>query len=199
MDVISQLLEVIPEFAGRDLIDNDGGSFAMRTLEGILISPAQAGPELAWVLNGDDFVLFPGGGDASMAKAGRRPAPESLWLRTALDAGKKWAVACFLQPVGVMAFTYARQPLPVSPNHAGDLWPKQVEEVPIAGLEAKNSSQVATELGETMRAHFDNSDTGAVLVGQAGCVIASVSVDCMLRAAIIIEKAAEAQMWRLGR
>ena len=198
MAVIDQLLGIIPEFAGRDLIDNDGGSFALRTPEGILITPAQAGPELGWMLEQDDFVLFPGEGDASMAKAGRRPSSESLWLRTALDTREKWNFACFMQPVGVLAFAYARQPLSISTNHSGDLWSKNIEVMPIAVAEPKGASHLARQISDLLGGTFGESGAGALLVGHAGCILVAESAESLLRAAIIVEKAAKAQMWQLG-
>ena len=82
MSRLSELIALLPELLASGLIDAGGGSIAVRDSAGIYVTPTQASRELRWKLSPDDFVLFPGGGEASMAAAtsSRRCSRTISWM-----------------------------------------------------------------------------------------------------------------------
>ena len=90
MSRLKSLIALLPELLASGLLDAGGGSMAVRDGAGIYVTPTQASRELRWRLSPDDFVLFPGGGDAAMSRGARQPSRENKLHRAVLTARPDW-------------------------------------------------------------------------------------------------------------
>jgi ribulose-5-phosphate 4-epimerase/fuculose-1-phosphate aldolase len=194
MQRIKRLLELIPQVERAGLIDMSGGSFAIREAAGVYVTPQRVGEQLHWRLAEQDFVLFPGGGEASMARAGRRPCRESRLLRAILAANPQWNAVWHGHPWGLLSYALAAQILPVPPHHAyAALGGERPATVPCAAYARDEEAAVV----EALRRAFDKTACGAVLVSGVGPFVAAVELDGAVAFAEALENLARAQQWRL--
>ncbi|HES58466.1 MAG TPA: hypothetical protein ENO21_03450 [Firmicutes bacterium] len=197
MDRLNELIRGIPRFTSLDLLDCSGGTLAVRSSEGIYVSSVQAAVELEWLLGVDDFVLFPGEGDASLARAGRRPSFENRLHRTVLQEIDGWNFTYHGHPTGLLAFSYAEQAIPISSTHARRLGLKTAGEIPVAEEQARGPEHHASRVVELLKESFGNSDVGAVLLAGDGPLVAAATLNKLIAATRLLEKIALAQMHRL--
>lgn len=198
MENLARLLELIPQFLRAGLLDYSGGNLAVRTSQGICITPTQAAEQLHWQLTGEDFVLFPGEGDASMARAGRQPSRDNRLHRAVLNARPDWSVSYHGHCWGLLAFALAGRPLQVPAAHATLLKPRRAIEIPVISEKPTSAPELAEEIGAAMTGQFAAAAHGAVLLGGHGVLIAGVEIRSTLSLATTLENLARAQQWRLG-
>jgi ribulose-5-phosphate 4-epimerase/fuculose-1-phosphate aldolase len=194
---LNRLLELIPELLASGLVDMSGGNFAIRTGRGICVSPTQAGEKLRWQLSPDDFVLFPGEGDASMARGGRRPSRDNRVHRAVLAACPEWNFLYHGHPWGLLGFALAKQPLPVPAAHAGFFGGRGPRVVPLVPEIPPGTAELAEQAAKVIFEEFKDCQCGAVLLGGHGPLVAGVEVDSTLSLAQVLESLARAQHWRL--
>jgi len=187
----------IPELVQRGFLDESGGILAARTSRGIYVSPVQAGLNLRWRLTEDDFVLFPGEGDASMAKAGRRPSRENRVPRAVLNARPDWNFVYHGHPPGLLAFALAGHPLPVTEYHSGLIKSGKHVEIPVAPQIPPGLPELASQVTELIAEHFDGCRHGAVLLGGNGPLVAGIELESTFALLVTLESVARAQSWRL--
>jgi ribulose-5-phosphate 4-epimerase/fuculose-1-phosphate aldolase len=194
MQRVKRLLQLLPRAEQAGLIDMSGGAFAVREANGFYITPQRLGEQWTWQLGEQDMVLFPGGGEASMARAGRRPCRESRLLRAILAACPQWHAVYHGHPWGLLSFALAQQPLPVPPHHAhAALGGERPASVPCVAYARDEEAAVV----ETLRKSFDKTPLGAVLVTGVGPFVAGHDVEPCLAFAESLEALARAQQFRL--
>lgn len=194
MQRVRQLLKLLPRAEQAGLIDMSGGAFATRGEAGYYVTPQRMGEQWTWELSEADLVLFPGGGEASMARAGRRPCRESRLLRAILTAFPQWNVVYHGHPWGLLSYALAEMPLPVPPHHAhaalGGERPATVPCVPYARDEE-------AAVVEALRRAFDKTSMGAINVSGIGPFVGGAEIEPCLAFAEALESLARAQQFRL--
>jgi ribulose-5-phosphate 4-epimerase/fuculose-1-phosphate aldolase len=194
MQRVKRLLALLPRAEQAGLIDMGGGAFAVRESNGYYVTPQRLGEQWTWQLGESDLVLFPGGGEASMARAGRRPCRESRLLRAVLGACPQWNVVYHGHPWGLLGFALAGQPLPVPPHHAyAALGGERPVSVPCVAYARDEEAAVVDALRRT----FDKTALGAVLVTGVGPFVAGADLEPVLAFAESLEGLARAQHFRL--
>jgi ribulose-5-phosphate 4-epimerase/fuculose-1-phosphate aldolase len=195
MQRVQRLIQLLPQAEQAGLIDMSGGSFALREPEGFVVTPMRVGEQWHWKLAEEDFVLFPGGGEASMARAGRRPCRESRLLRAILTACPHWNAVWHGHPWGLLGYAIAGQALPVPPHHAyAALGGERPATMPCVAYARDEEASVV----DALRKAFDKTACGAVLVSGIGPFVAAAEVEPALAFAEALENLARAQQWRLG-
>lgn len=194
MQRVKRLFELIPLAQQAGLIDISGGSFALREPQGVFVTPQRVGEQWHWKLNEQDLVLFPGGGEASMARAGRRPCRESRLLRAILAACPHWNAVWHGHPWGLLGFAIAGQPLPVPPHHAYVALGGERPATVACAAYARDEEAGVIEL---LRKAFDKTACGAVLVNGIGPFVAATELELAIAFAESLENLARAQQWRL--
>lgn len=198
MELVHRLLELLPGLAASGQLDASGGNLAVRTSRGICITPTQAAEQLRWQLTEDDFVLFPGEGEASMARGERRPSRDSRVHRAVLAAFPDWNFSYHSHSWGLLAFALAGRPLPVSMCHSGLFRRNRALEIPVVPAIPSSSPELAERTAEVMTAHFAGAPHGAVLLAGHGVVIAGLGIESTLSLAALLENLARAQQWQLA-
>lgn len=197
MELVQKLLDLIPEMVSLGQLDASGGNLAVRTSHGICVTPTQAAELLRWRLTAEDFILFPGEGDASMARAGRRPSRDSRIHRAVLAAFPSWDFCFHSHSWGLLGFAMAHRPLPVSINLAEFFQRHKVLEVPVVPSIPSASPELAEQAAALMVEHFRGGPHGAVLLANHGVVVAGQGIESTLSLACALENLARAQHWRL--
>lgn len=198
MENVARLLELIPEFTSAGLLDYSGGNLAVRTSQGICITPTQAAEQLHWQLSSEDLILFPGEGDASMARAGRQPSRDNRLHRAVLNARPDWTISYHGHSWGLLAFALAERPLPVPAAHASLLKARRPLEIPVIPEMPTAAPELAGEISAAMTEQFAGLAHGAVLIGGHGVLIAGAELRSTLSLAVTLENLARGQQWRLG-
>lgn len=194
MQRVRHLLEILPRAEQAGLIDMSGGAFAVRGSKGFYITPQRMGEQWTWQLSEADLVLFPGGGEASMARAGRIPCRESRLLRAILAANPQWNVVYHGHPWGLLSFALAGQALPVPPHHAhAALGGERPASVPCVTYTRDDEAAVITAL----RKAFDKTALGAINIAGYGPFVAGPEIEPCLAFAESLEALARAQQFRL--
>jgi len=197
VESIERVLKLIPDLLAAGLLDVSGGNLALRVEEGVMITPTQAAEQLRWRLEPDDFILFPGGGEASMARAGRRPSRDNRVHRAVLAAQPDWDFSWHGHPWGLLSFCVAKQPLPVPHSHAELLRPARPHEIPLVPQIPVGTAELGEQVAEAMLATFKGCQRGAVLIGGHGPVVAGQGIEATLSLVQTLENLARAQTWRL--
>ena len=198
MELMHRLLELLPDLVATGQLDASGGNLAVRTSRGICITPTQAAEQLRWHLTADDFVLFPGGGEASMARAERRPSRDSRVHRAVLAAFPDWNFSYHGHCWGLMGFALAGRALPVSMCHSGLFGRNRALDIPVVPVIPSVSPELAEKTAEVMKDHFAGAPHGAVLLAGHGVVVAGHGIESTLSLAAVLENLARAQLWRLA-
>jgi len=198
VDRAERLLELIPELTASGLLDISGGNLSVRTERGVLVTPSLAGEQLRWRLGMDDMVLFPGDGDASMARAGRRPSRDNRVHRAILAARPDWNCVYHAHPWGLLAFCTAGQPLPVPIGFSEHFGRRGGREIPVVPELVPGTAELADKSAHISSEHFAGCTHGAVLLAGHGPVVAGCEVDSTLSLVQALENLARAQQWRLG-
>jgi len=194
MQRVKRLLQLIPLVEQAGLIDMSGGSFAVREAAGVYVTPQRVGEQWHWKLAEQDFVLFPGGGEASMARAGRRPCRESRLLRAILAAFPAWNAVWHGHPWGLLGYAIAGQPLQVPPHHAyAALGGERPATVPCVAYTRDEESEVV----DALKRAFDKTACGAVIVSGIGPFVAATEMEPAVAFGEALENLARAQQWRL--
>ena len=196
-DQMKKILELIPQLQTSGFLDRSGGAVALRDSRGILVSPENAGELMEWQLAEEDLVLFPGGGDASMARAGRRPSHMNRWLRAILSVRMEWR--CSVQPVGwgAMAFALAGCELPLHNVNPHLFKALKGSFIPVVSAEQDVEAQ-QTQLTELVGRTFGRSSFAAVLIEGEAVIVAGSETSLMPAALQTIEGLARAQQWILS-
>jgi len=198
MQQLQRLLESIPVLLASGLLDTSGGNLSVRTDRGVLVTPSQSGESLRWQLGIDDFVLFPGEGDASMARAGRRASRDNRVHRAILNARPDWHCVYHGHPWGLLAFCTAEQPLPVPLGFSEHFGRRGAREIPLVQAIAPGTAELADKAVAVIVEHFAGRTHGAVLLAGHGPVVAGSKVESTLSLAQALENLARAQQWRLA-
>jgi ribulose-5-phosphate 4-epimerase/fuculose-1-phosphate aldolase len=189
MERLTRLIALLPELYAAELIDAGGGSMAVRDGAGIFVSPTQASRQLRWKLSADDFILFPGGGEASMARAGRQPSRENKLHRAVLAARPDWNCTFLGQSWGLLSFALAGRSLHVPEAHAWPIYRNKALDLPVVDEAADSLAEAAAE---KLAAAFARSELGAVLLKGYGPLIAGAEVDGVFSLAQALENIARA-------
>lgn len=198
MREIYRLLELLPELTASGLLDASGGNIALRTDRGVYVTRSQAGEQLRWHLEPDDFILFPGGGEASMAKAGRRPSRDNRVHRELMQAMPEWKLTIHCHSWGLVGFALAAQSLPVPAGFAELIERGHPCKIPCASISPDAPPPaVASQLAGLMADNFSGKPHGAVLLAGHGPYIGGVGIESTLSFAQALENIARAQHWRL--
>jgi len=193
---MKKILELIPQLHASGFLDRSGGSVALRDSRGILVSPENAGELLEWQLLEEDLVLFPGDGDASMARAGRRPSHMNRWLRGMLAIRPEWR--CIVQPTswGGMSFALAGCELPLHSVNPRLFKAQKGSNIPLVLAGQDLDAQLA-QLQEQVGRVFGRSDFAAVLIESEALIVAGTDTTLMPAALQTVESLARAQQWLL--
>ena len=197
MKRLHRLLALMPHLYERGLLDSSGGNLAVRTSHGVYITPSLAAAQLEWHLTEDDFVLFPGEGDASMARAGRRPGRESRLHRIVLNSRPDWNFSLHTHQWGLMGFCLAKQALPVPEPHSIGFGINRDTEVPCLPQMPLGVQELDALLADVASEHWKGCSHGAVLLGGHGPIFAGAEIESTLSLAERIENLARGQLWRL--
>jgi ribulose-5-phosphate 4-epimerase/fuculose-1-phosphate aldolase len=196
---VNRVLALLPELRNSGLLDGSGGSFAVRGGMGLYVSPLQAGPQLRWKLAPDDLVLFPGPGEASMARAGRQPCRDNRLHRAVLAARPDWNFSFHCHCWGLLAFALAGRGLKVPPEHSGLFELGKDAEIaclpPDTAAAPQGGDQIVAQLGRS----FGKQPLGAVLLGGHGPLVAGGELEVVLGLAEMLEALARAQHWMLAK
>lgn len=199
MERAQRLLALLPELCQSGLLDSSGGSFAVRGSKGVYVSPLQAGPALRWRLSIDDLVLFPGPGEASMARAGRQPCRDNRSHRALLAARADWNLTIHCHSWGLLAFALAGESLPVVAEHYSAFKAGRDGRIqclpPLPGGQAQLPEVVVAEMGK----QFAGQPHGALLLGGNGPLVCGAELESTLSLLQLLEQLARAQQWRLVR
>jgi ribulose-5-phosphate 4-epimerase/fuculose-1-phosphate aldolase len=198
MERLDRLLALIPELYAQGLLDASGGNVAVRTSQGVHVSPAQAGELLRWKVRAEDFVLFPGDSDASMARAGRRPSRENRLHRAVLNLRRDWNFSYHGHSWGVLGFALPGRALPVSAHFAHLLRHGKALEIPVVPPIPSGLPQLAEAVVEAISSTFAGCTHGAVLLGGHGLLVAGAEVESTLALVTALEGVARAQLWQLA-
>ena len=192
-----KLLELIPQLHASGYLDRSGGAIALRDERGFLVSPENAGELMKWELAEEDLVLFPGEGEASMARAGRRPSRMNRWLREMLSVRREWRCCIQTMGWGAMSFALAGRELPLHNVSQQIFKTGRGSNVPLVTSSVDTNAQ-AQELKEKVSRVFSRSNFGAVLIEGEAVVIAGVDTDFLPAAMDSLEGLARAQLWMLS-
>ncbi|MDQ3023582.1 MAG: class II aldolase/adducin family protein [bacterium] len=191
MERLKSLLALIPELLASGLLDAGGGSIAVRENAGIYVTPTQASRQLRWKLTPDDFILFPGGGEASMSRGARQPSRENRLHRSMLASRPDWNCTFLGTSWGLLAYALAEKPLLLPEAHAWPLYRSRSVEIPILPSGSESPGEAAAEL---MNRHFIKSDLGAVIIGGSGPLITATEVNDVFSLAQTLENVARARL-----
>jgi ribulose-5-phosphate 4-epimerase/fuculose-1-phosphate aldolase len=197
MERLKRLIELVPEFVGAGLLDSAGGNLAVRTSKGIYVTPSQAGEQLRWRLSLDDFVLFPGTSEASMARAGRRPSRENHIHRAVLAARADFHCTYLGHPWGALGFALARRPLPLSAQHSRMINRHKEITVPVLPEMPAVIHELAELASHTLATEFREAECAALLLGGVGLLTAAAEPETLLALSQSMENCARAQAWQL--
>jgi len=198
MELVHRVLELLPDIVATGLLDASGGNLAVRITNGVSITPTQAAEQLRWRLAPEDFIMFPGGGEASMARAGRRPSRDSRVHRAVLAEFPNWNFSFHGHCWGLLGFAVAGKPLPVPACHTELFQRRRDLEIPVVPPISASSPELGEQTAAMMREHFDGSPHGAVLLGH-GVVVAGEGIESTLSLVQVLENLARGQQWRLAR
>ncbi len=196
-DQITTMLELIPMLHASGYLDRSGGAVALRDERGFLVSPENAGELMRWELKEADLVLFPGEGDASMARAGRRPSRMNRWLREMLAVRPEWRCSIQTMGWGAMSFALAGRELPLHNVSQQVYKTMRGGSVPLVAASADVDAQ-AGQLREVVGRTFGRSSFGAVLIEGEAVVIAGTDTALIPAALDTLEGLARAQQWLLS-
>ncbi len=197
VEQVTRLLGLLPEIYGRGLLDASGGSFAVRGSKGVYVSPLQAGPALRWQLQIDDLVLFPGPGEASMARAGRQPCRDNRSHRALLAARPDWNLSIHGHSWGLLAFALAGVDLPVVAEHYAAFKAGRAAEIHCLPSVTGGLAQLPEVVVAAMGRQFSGQPHGALLLGGNGPLVCGSTVESTLSTLELLEQLARAQQWRL--
>jgi ribulose-5-phosphate 4-epimerase/fuculose-1-phosphate aldolase len=192
MTRLHQLIALLPDLLASGLLDAGGGSMAVRDDVGIYVTPTQASRELRWKLTADDFVLFPGGGEASMSRGARQPSRENKLHRSVLSARSDWNCTFLGASWGLLAHAISEEPLLVPEAHAWPIQRSKSVEIPVQP--AFTTGEISERAVELLGRHFAKSSLGAVLVGGTGPLIAGAEVNGVFSLAQTLENIARARL-----
>jgi ribulose-5-phosphate 4-epimerase/fuculose-1-phosphate aldolase len=196
MERVQRVLGLIPELLGQGLLDASGGNFAVRGAHGVHVTPADCGERLHWRIGPDDLVLFPGEGDASMSRGGRRPSPENRIHRAVLSVRPDWNFSLHFHGWGLIAYALADLPLVLPEAFAALIRKNKEVEIPLVLGSAAAMPHFVQEIGTAISEHFRGCDHGAVLLSRHGPLVAGVEPETTLSLALMLEKVARASLWR---
>lgn len=195
---MKKMVQLIPQLHASGYFDRSGGALAMRDRRGFLVSPENAGELMEWKLTEDDLVLFPGEGEASMARAGRRPNRMNRWLREMLLVRDEWRCCVQTMGYGAMAFALAGRELPLH-NVSQQIFNTQKGgSIPLVSASHDADAQVR-QLHDSVGRVFGKSNFGAVLIEGEAVIIAGTDASLLPAALDSIEGLARAQQWLLSR
>ena len=198
MEHVDHMLAQVPRLCADGLLGLAGGSLGCRTEEGVYVTPYQAAQELHWQITVDDLVLFPGGGEASMARAGRRPCVDNRLHRVMLNANPNWSYSYAGNLPGLLGYALAGRELPLPHEYGGFIQKTpRTETIPVTAKLALNASELDEQITSFVAAQFGKSSFGAVLVGGYGYVAASSTLSQLSGMVLILERLALAQQWLL--
>jgi ribulose-5-phosphate 4-epimerase/fuculose-1-phosphate aldolase len=192
MSRLKEVIALLPELLGSGLLDAGGGSLAVRDAAGIYVTPTQASRELRWKLGADDFVLFPGGGEASMSRGARQPSRENRLHRAVLGARPDWNCTYLGASWGLLAYALAEEPLQVPEAYAWPLGRGKSVEVPVQP--AYFTGELSDKVTELLGRSFAKHDLGAVIIGGLGPLIAGTEVNVVFALAQTLENIARARL-----
>lgn len=195
---MNKMLKLIPELQSGGFLDRSGGALALREERGILVSPENAGELMEWQLTAEDLVLFPGGGDASMARAGRRPSHANRWLRAILAVRNEWRCSVQSMAWGCMSFALAGQELPLHNVNPHLFKTMRDSSIPVISADLDSDAQLE-KLQESVARAFGRSSFGAVFIEGEAVIVAGSDLSLMPAALQTIEGLARAQQWLLLR
>lgn len=193
MDRHERFVALLPELVAAGLLDAGGGSAALRTDSGVVLTPTQASRALRWKLSIDDLVLFPGSGEASMARAGRQPSLENRLHRSVLAARPDWNCTLLCQGWGLLGFALASRSLPVPRAYSWPISRGRGIEVPLVECDASNPDELSVAVNAALAEHFPKKELGAVLVRDFGPFLAGTELEAVLSFAQSLETLARAQ------
>lgn len=196
-DQMKKMLELIPQLHLSGYLDRSGGTVALRDQRGFLVSPENAGELMKWELSEEDLVLFPGEGEASMARAGRRPSRMNRWLREMLAVRKEWRCCVQTMGWGAMSFALAGRELPLHNVSQQIFNTGKSGSVPVVPASLDHDAQ-GEKLRELVSHAFGSSNFGVVLVEGEAVVIAGTDTALLPAALDTIEGLARAQQWLLS-
>ncbi len=196
MERVRRVLGLIPELLKQGLLDASGGNLAIRDAHGMYVTPADCGERLRWNIGPDDLVLFPGEGDASMSRGGRRPSPENRIHRAVLSARPDWNFSLHFHGWGLMAYALAEQALLLPEAYSALIRKNKDVAIPLVLGSATAMPLLVQEISAVMSAHFHGCEHGAVLLTRHGPLVAGVEPETTLALALILEKVARATIWR---
>lgn len=198
MERVNLMLAQVPRLKAEGLLGLSGGSLAAHEEAGIYVTPFQAAQELDWQLDQTDLVLFPGGGEASMARAGRRPCVDNRLHRTMLQARQDWLFSYVGNLPGLLGFCIAGQALEL-PHEYGIMLQKnpRSEEIPVTPQLPLNSPELAEAIGDAVGELSAKTACGAVLAGGYGIVAGAASMKLLAALVLMLERLALAQQWKL--
>jgi ribulose-5-phosphate 4-epimerase/fuculose-1-phosphate aldolase len=186
---MQRLINLLPEYVRGGLLDAAGGNLAVRSAKGVHVTPSQAGEELGWQLSADDFVLFPGGGEASMARAGRRPSRESRLHCAVLGARGDWNCSYCGAPWGLLGYAAAGRSLPLSLYHSRLIDHHKAVTIPCLPEAPGGMAELATNCAQHLAGgSFKGAEYGALLLGGIGALVAGVDESGVLALALTLEK-----------
>jgi hypothetical protein len=199
MQSVTELLAAIPGLRAQGLLGLSGGTLGLRASEGVYVTPFQAALELDWQIAAEDLVLFPGGGEASMARAGRRPCIDNRLHRIILNANKSWTCSYVGNMPGLLSFAIAGQLLEL-PHEYSALFQKnpRIEAVPVTNHLPLSSVELQDQMNSLLAEQFSRSQCGALLIGGYGCVVAGANVQTASALFLVLERLALAQQWKLA-
>ncbi len=192
MERLDRLVALLPELLRSSLLDAGGGSMAVRDGNGVYVSPTQASRLLRWRLSADDFVLFPGGGEASMARAGRQPSRENRLHRAVLSGRPDWNCTFLGQSWGLLSFALAGRSLHVPAAHAWPILRNKSLDIPVVELDV-DAPQPDAPVVNAVSGAFAKCELGAVLIRDYGPLIAGAEIETVFSLAQSLENLARAQ------
>jgi hypothetical protein len=195
---MKKILKLIPDLQSSGFLDRSGGAVALREDRGILVSPENAGELMEWQLAAEDLVLFPGGGDASMARAGRRPSHANRWLRAILAVRREWRCSVQSMAWGGMSFALAGVELPLHNVNPQLFKTMRDSSVPLISAELDSDMQLE-RLQDSVAKAFGRSNFAAVLIEGEAVIVAGSDLSLMPAALQTIEGLARAQQRLLYR
>jgi hypothetical protein len=198
MERVNHMLAQVPRLKADGLLGLSGGSLAAREEAGIFVTPFQAAQELDWQLDQTDLVLFPGGGEASMARAGRRPCIDNRLHRTILQVRQDWLFSYVGNLPGTLAFAIAGQALEL-PHEYGVMLQKnpRIEEIPVTAQLPLNAPELGDAISDSVSGLFGKTACGAVLIGGYGLAAGATSMKLLAALVLMLERLALAQQWKL--
>lgn len=196
MERVHRVLQLIPELVGQGLLDASGGNFAIRDAHGVYVTPADCGERLRWRISADDLVLFPGEGDASMSRGGRRPSPENRIHRAILNARQDWNFSLHFHGWGLIAYALAGKRLLLPEAYTALIRKNKEVEIPLVDGSAAALPQLVQAVSSAFSEHFQGCAHGAVLLSRHGPLVAGIEPETTFSLALMLEKVARASLLR---